>query len=221
MSTSNVRRFYVIVRSLLLSSLLASTSACAVREPQARSGQVVGGGCDGCELMFVGMPAVLAPVARIGVHDEPGERLQLTGRVVLEDGRTSASGVILYFWQTDAAGHYTLTAEMPTGARRHGHLRGWVRTGPSGEYTVSTIRPAPYPGDRIPAHIHIAVKEGSRNAYYIDDIVFDDDPLVTAQVREAMPHRGGSGEVRPVRGADGGWSARRDIVLGKNVPAYR
>jgi hypothetical protein len=53
--------------------------------------------------------------------------------------------------------------------------------------------------------------------YYIDDLRFLDDPLLTAANRRTG-ERAGKGLSMPVR-RDGVWHARRDIVLGLNIPA--
>jgi protocatechuate 3,4-dioxygenase beta subunit len=54
--------------------------------------------------------------------------------------------------------------------------------------------------------------------YYIDELRFSDDALITAANRRS-DERAGNGLVLPVR-RDGAWWARRDIVLGRNVPGY-
>ena len=65
------------------------------------------------------------------------------------------------------------------------------------------------------------VLEPGRGSYWLDDVVFDDDPLLTPGRRSRMPGRGGSGIVVPERGADGeSWRVRRDIVLGAGIPGY-
>jgi len=58
--------------------------------------------------------------------------------------------------------------------------------------------------------------EPGKATYWIDDIVFEDDPLLSARARR---HRGGRGVVRPERDAYGTWHVRRDIALRLNVPA--
>lgn len=189
----------------------------------ARAGdrtRLVGGGCDGCEAIYDGMPADLGPRATIAGPDEPGERMELSGVVYRRDGRTPAADVILYVYHTDANGYYTPTPDMTGPARRNGRLRGWTRTGRDGAYAFSTIRPAPYPGRAIPAHVHPIVKEPDTNEYYLDEYRFDDDPLLTAAERAKAENRGGSGIVRLTKTAAGVWTGRRDVVLGLNVPDY-
>jgi hypothetical protein len=50
---------------------------------------------------------------------------------------------------------------------------------------------------------------------YIDDVVFDGDPLLTSEHRGRLHQRGGSGIVSLAQGADGVLRARRDIYLGR------
>lgn len=57
--------------------------------------------------------------------------------------------------------------------------------------------------------------------YYIDEIVFTDDPLRTSAERERHENkRGGSGVTSPTRDAAGVWKVVRDIQLGLNIPSY-
>ena len=185
----------------------------------SRPAKPVGGGCDGCELMFEGMPKTLGWRTSIAPAGEAGEPLEMRGVIYQKDGRTPAPGVILYVYHTDATGHYS-PAPGQTLGRRHGHLRGWMKTDRDGRYEFRTIRPAPYPGHQIPAHIHPVVKEPGKNEYYLDEYVFDDDPILTPEKRGKLENRGGSGIVKVVRNPQGVWVGQRDIVLGRNIPDY-
>jgi protocatechuate 3,4-dioxygenase beta subunit len=92
-------------------------------------------------------------------------------------------------------------------------------TDSEGRYGFDTIRPGSYPGESIPQHIHLQVIEPGCATYYIDDVVFVDDPLLDEDFRRRLPMRGGNGEVIPVRDGDR-WLASRDIDLGRNIPGY-
>ncbi len=180
----------------------------------------VGGGCDGCELMYSGMPGEISSVDTSAGWSEKGQKFLITGTVYHLDGITPAEGVIIYYWQTDNNGYYSPGKGMDEKARRHGHIRGWVKTDKKGKYRIYTIRPAPYPGRDIPAHTHISLREpGIANEYYIDELVFDDDKLLTSEKRMAMENRGGSGVLRVLL-ADSLQVAEHDIILGLNVPNY-
>ena len=186
----------------------------------AQAAPIVGGGCDGCEIMFVGMPPNIPSTDTSSGWAENGQKLVVNGIIYEHDGRTPAANVVLYYWQTDSKGYYSPSPGMDDRAKRHGHIRGWVKTDRSGRYTLRTIRPAPYPGRPIPAHIHVAIKEPRiENEYYIDELVFDDDPLLTPQRREGLENRGGSGILKVSRSGEL-QIAEHDVILGLNIPNY-
>lgn len=179
----------------------------------------VGGYCEGCEAAHMGRPREVASSVRLAPEGEPGEPLEMRGRVLRADGKTPAPGVVLYLYHTDAGGLYSPAPGAEGFVRRHGHLRGWVRTDARGEYAFRTVRPAAYPGRDEPAHVHVIVLEPGLNEYYIDDYVFDDDPLLTAAKRTRLRGQGGSGVITLTR-SEGVWKGTRDIVLGLNVSGY-
>lgn len=196
---------------LLIFCLLAS--ACAVaREP------IVGLPCENCEAVFEGAPARPASMARIAPPGEPGERLLLSGLVSGADGKPRA-GVVVYAYHTDSGGIYPKPSKsLGKASDRHGRLRGWALTDASGRYEFETIRPGAYPDRNIPQHIHMHVLEPGCATYYIDDILFTDDPLLKP-MREKQK-RGGSGITTPRRDGSGTWLVTRDIRLGLNIPGY-
>jgi protocatechuate 3,4-dioxygenase beta subunit len=61
------------------------------------------------------------------------------------------------------------------------------------------------------------VIEPGRATYYIDDIHFEDDPLLTDRERNRDRPRGGSGLASPVKDDAGTWHVQRNIVLRLNV----
>lgn len=189
------------------------------KAPVATAGPV-GGGCDGCELMYVGTPDNIAAVDTSAGFGGPGQQLLVKGTVYRSDGKTPADGVVLYYWQTDHRGLYSPEEGGDERARRHGRLRGWIRPSSDGKYALYTVRPAPYPGAAEPAHIHMSVKEPAiANEYYIDDFLFDDDPLLTAERRKGLQQRGGAGSLKIVN-TGRLQVATRDIILGQNIPGY-
>lgn len=185
----------------------------------AKDSLIVGGGCETCEYMYIGQPADIDAVDTSAGWHEPGPKLVVKGRVLQIDGRTPAAGITLYYWQTDHQGLYSYRAGMPEGVRRHGHIRGWLKTDAEGRYALYTVSPAPYPDANIPAHIHMVVKEPGMSEYYIDDFEFDDDKLLTGAERKKRPARGGTGILRPEL-VNGVQVAERNIVLGLNIPDH-
>jgi protocatechuate 3,4-dioxygenase, beta subunit len=182
--------------------------------------KLVGGGCDGCELMYLGMPTNINATDTSAGWTEKGQKLLVTGKVYKNDGKTPAPNVVIYYWQTDNNGYYSPTKNLDENAKRHGHIRGWVKSDENGNYTIYTIKPAPYPNDNIPAHIHTSIKEPNiENEYYIDEFIFDDDKLLTSEKRKALENRGGSGILRVLL-KDDLQIAEHNIILGLNIPNY-
>ncbi|MGH9841841.1 MAG: intradiol ring-cleavage dioxygenase, partial [Blastocatellia bacterium] len=79
-----------IAALISLSLLLACTTAAQ------QSKKLVGGGCDGCELIFDGMPKQLNWETTVSGAGEPGEPMEIGGTIYKADGKTPAVGVILY-----------------------------------------------------------------------------------------------------------------------------
>lgn len=197
---------------------VAMLSAAGGASAQDRE-RVIGGPCEGCEAVFVGRPEEIPTSARIAPTGEPGEPMVIEGTVFDRDGEPAA-GIVIYGYQTDAEGIYPPAPELRgTEAYRHGRLRSWVRSDERGRYRFETVRPASYPGQRIPAHVHLHVIEPGCCTYWIDAIEFTDDPLLPERERTPDPDaRGGEGVATPQR-VDGVWRVERDVHLGKGLPS--
>lgn len=213
------------MKTLFAFLCLAALAGCgsAPQEPLIKSmtPQKVGGPCEGCEAIYESP----VPFAQLSWQDslpdftEAGPKLVVSGKVFKKDGRTPAADVVIYAYHTDQKGLYSKKGGEEGWARRHGYIRGWVKTDAQGRYRFFTLRPAAYPNSDIAAHIHLTIKEPSLNEYYIDDILFDDDPLLTKGARSRQTNRGGDGIVRPgIR--DGIAYAERNIYLGQNIDNY-
>lgn len=182
--------------------------------------KIVGGGCEGCELMYVGMPEqILAEHTSIG-WTEGSQKLIVTGKVFKLDGKTPAPNVIIYYWHTDDKGLYSSNEQTPPQAKEHGKLRGWVKSDEHGNYKIKTSRPAAYPSQDIPQHIHLSIKEPDIKNEYYADLYFDDDPLyVKHKKKYGKLDRAGTEILRIV--LDGNIQiAEHNIVLGLNIPDY-
>jgi len=163
--------------------------------------------------MFTGMPPELNNMMNIADENEPGERLVIKGVFYKSDGKTPEPGVVLYAYHTDHTGHYSKKGNETGVQKWHGYLHGWCKTGADGQYEIHTIRPARYPDNSMPAHIHMAVKTGDR-AFYITDFVFRDDELVNDRYLKSIRGQvGGSGVVDLKRTAAGDWTGERNIIL--------
>jgi protocatechuate 3,4-dioxygenase beta subunit len=206
---------HVMRASLIFLVFAFATSAFAAqREP------IVGLPCEGCEAVFEGLPNNIASRTRIAPRNEPGQTMIVSGRVFDAQGKPRA-GIIVYAYQTNDQGIYpTSERNLGLASHRHGLLRSWARSNTQGYYAFDTIRPAGYPNTDLPAHIHMHVIEPGCATYYIDDIMFKDDPRLTAkQVEHLTLGRAGTGIGMPIRGK-GIWYITRDIYLGLNVPGY-
>ncbi len=139
---------------------------------------------------------------------EPGEPLRITGTVYRPDGETPAAGVDLYVFHTDNQGLYSETND-----NTNPRLEATVRTGADGRYELSTIKPAPYPGGGIPAHVHYHISGGGFPEQAVE-LNFEGDPELSARVEERSAGRGRFGSVRRLeKGAGGGWQVVFDLKL--------
>lgn len=143
---------------------------------------------------------------------EPGERLEVKGVVYAADGHTPIPRASLYVYQTDASGLYR--PDDPMG-NRNPRLMALLRTDAAGRYSYRTIRPASYPGTRVPQHIHYEVTAAGHGSR-IFEIVFDQDPLVTAEIRRRAAQPGSIYSIRRIEpGAGGVGQVTQDVVLGR------
>jgi protocatechuate 3,4-dioxygenase, beta subunit len=187
-----------------------------------KSGIRIGGPCEGCEAIYE-TPITfenLSPQDTLPDYIEAGPQLHITGTVYQNDGKTPAANVVLYIYHTDQDGIYSKKGNEKGWGLRHGYIRGWAKTGADGSYTFYTLKPAAYPGRSEPAHIHLIGKEENKNEYYMDDFLFDDDPLLTENHRSRLRNYGGNGIVKTTLSGNV-LLAQRDIFLGKNIPNYQ
>jgi protocatechuate 3,4-dioxygenase beta subunit len=145
---------------------------------------------------------------------EPGAPLVVNGRVFAADGKSPVEGVTLHVYHTDARGLYS--EKDGRGGPPDPRLKGWMKTDEDGRYEFRTIRPASYPGTRNPQHIHAELYGAGYAQRWVPEYWFDDDPLVTAEMRAKYA---GLGTFSPVmsakRGAEGVYACVRDIRLEK------
>lgn len=160
----------------------------------------------------------LTHITRIAPDTAKGPRLVIRGQVFLSDGKTPAANVLMYFYHTNTAGKYAKigTEDRKSHAWWHGYCRSWLKTNDKGEYEIRSIKPAPYPNRKEPAHIHFYVKAPTqKECYYMDDFLFKGDPSLTESYWYKMEVssgyiRYGGVELHMEKGVLNG---RRDIVL--------
>jgi protocatechuate 3,4-dioxygenase beta subunit len=208
---------------LLILLTLISLTGCSQSTNQKNKAtqKEVGGGCEGCEAIYENPVPFekLNHVDTLPDFNEQGPKIKISGIVYQSNGKTPAKDVVLYFYHTDQTGHYPRKGNETGWGKRHGYLRGWVKTNNKGEYEFYTLKPAAYPQRGEPAHIHITVKEPDKNEYYIDDYLFDDDPLLNQFQRNRLKNGGGNGIVN-LKLLNGILEAKRNITLGLNISDY-
>lgn len=202
---------------LTLAMLTLCILSCTAQPKQPE--RVVGTRCEDCEMMYEGMPEKINWDTRLTNPNEPGETMIISGTIYKPDGKTPAPGIILYVYHTDSKGLYS-PSENQKDAIRHGHIRGWMKTNSKGQYQFRTIRPASYPNRKAPQHIHPIIKEPNTSRYWIDEYLFDDDPLLSQLEKDRQEKRGGPGIIHLTKNSEGIWIGKRDIILGMNVPNY-
>jgi protocatechuate 3,4-dioxygenase, beta subunit len=144
--------------------------------------------------------------------NEPGTPLIVRGRIFAADGKTPVEGITLSVYHTDARGLYS--EEDGNGKEPKPRLKGLMKTDGEGRYEFHTIRPAPYPGRNNPAHIHAKVYGAGYTERWIEEYWFEDDPLVTAEMRAKFANLGTFSPIMNAkRGDDGVLTCVRDIKL--------
>jgi protocatechuate 3,4-dioxygenase beta subunit len=207
---------------LVMIVAMATFTGCSQAPTKKQSATTnVGGRCEGCEAIYESSVPFekLTWTAILPDFTEPGPKMVISGTIYKPDGKTPAPGVVLYVYHTDQSGHYSKKGGEKGWALRHGYIRGWVKSNEKGEYKFFTLKPASYPGAKIPAHIHPVIYEPGKNEYWIDEYLFDGDPFLTPQERKKQEKRGGSGII-VLEELNGVLYGKRDIVLGQNIPDY-
>ena len=112
-----------------------------------------------------------------------GERIIVHGKILDERGK-DVPGVLLEFWQANAAGRYRHKKEgymAPLDPNFGGC--GRTITDDEGNYIFRTIKPGPYPwpngvNDWRPAHIHFSLFGHGFAQRLITQMYFEGDPLI-------------------------------------------
>jgi protocatechuate 3,4-dioxygenase beta subunit len=209
-----------IMRIFLILFLLAASYSSGVSQEIFNSKPKLIGSCEGCEAIFEYGEKKLTPADTLVDFKRPGAKLKLTGTIYQNDGKTPARDVILYIYHTNQNGIYETTGNETGWGKRHGRIRGWIKTDTDGGYNFYTLKPGTYPSRSEPAHVHPIILEPNGNHYWLGSYYFDDDPLLTQNHRNPDSQRGGSNGIMILEKENGIWVGRRDITLGKNIPGY-
>lgn len=165
------------------------------------------------ECYFINMPETLESTMLIPCENETADELTITGTIFKADGKTPYQNVILYAYHTDSDGYYSKRGNETGVQKWHGKLHGWCKTDSSGNYTIKTIRPAPYPDFSMPAHIHSAIKKPGNSMLHINDFVFADDPLVNEKYKSSLINEVGGTGIIELKKIDNVWYGQRDIIF--------
>nr|WP_315176799.1 intradiol ring-cleavage dioxygenase [uncultured Flavobacterium sp.] len=221
-----MNRLFKIVLFVLMLNFLSSCNG-QVKNDQTKPNNksyedknIVGGGCEDCDIMYVEMPKVISSNHTSIGWNQGKQKLILTGKVFQLDGKTPAKNVIIYYWHTDDKGLYSSNKITPAKARNHGKLRGWVKSDENGNYTIKTSRPAAYPSQDIAQHIHLSIKEPDIKNEYYADLYFDDDPLYLKHKKKYGKLDRAGTEILRVLLSNEIQVAEHNIVLGLNIPDY-
>jgi protocatechuate 3,4-dioxygenase, beta subunit len=213
---------------LLASSVVLSLAGCSqnntrpkVAAQKDQKDIKVGGGCEGCEAIYETPVSFdkLNSIDTLPDFNEPGPKIEISGTIYQPDGKIPAPGIILYIYHTDQKGLYSTRGNTEGWGKRHGYIRGWMKTNEQGQYKFYTLVPASYPNSSNPKHIHPTIKEPGKTEYWIDEFVFDDDPLLPEKEKNRARPVGGGGVLKTFM-KDGMLRANRNIVLGMNVENY-
>jgi protocatechuate 3,4-dioxygenase beta subunit len=139
----------------------------------------------------------------IVAEGEPGESMIVSG-VVYRDGRPAA-GIRVEVYQTDNDGYYERKDKPSDGHR----IKGAMITDSAGRYEFRTIKPAPYPGRSIPAHIHYIIT-GPGISRQTDEVQFEGDRYIQEKLTPAE-QADRFNEVRPVTRVEGVLRVTKDI----------
>jgi len=142
-------------------------------------------------------------------------KLKITGTIYESDGVTPAKDVILFIEHADDNGDYQIKTKDD---KRYMHHRGWVKTNADGQYAFYTfvpgaaIVPITYPRRKGLKKILPTIKEEGKPEYYLDALLFDNDPLLTKACRKRLKRKGIDNILKPEKKGDI-LVATRDIVL--------
>ncbi len=139
---------------------------------------------------------------------EPGERLEIVGRLLGSDCMTPLEGVGIEVWQADRGGNYHTAAEQY-------RLRGQASTLADGMFRVQTIRPGNYrQGSGLrPAHVHFTFAHPAYRTL-TTQIYFSDDRYLAP--RDSCTSCGSDDAERILvlaGDAASGWTGSLEIVL--------
>ncbi|MDQ2840503.1 MAG: hypothetical protein M3Y72_05580 [Acidobacteriota bacterium] len=144
-------------------------------------------------------PALLSRHTQIVRAGEPGQPLIVEGQVFAPDGQTPLEGATVYAYNTDSEGYYgSGHKEYPP------RLYGWMKTDSGGRFELHTIHPGHYPGMRVPAHVHFTVWFRDYPPQWVEELRFEGDPFITADMLAEAAEQGEFNSIRPLTHTEDG-----------------
>lgn len=202
--------------SILLTILLSSYS----NAQHKMKPKLVGAPCEGCEAIFEYGERKLMPIDTLPDFHDEGMKIKVKGTIYEKDGKTPAKNIILYVYHTNQEGIYKPKENSKGWEKKHGYIRGWVKTDEEGRYSFYTLKPAPYTNRSEPAHIHYTVLEPNGKYYWLGSCRFKGDSLLIEKEINPDSPRGGSTGLLHLKKEGDIWVGTRNIVLGKNIPDH-
>jgi protocatechuate 3,4-dioxygenase beta subunit len=138
-------------------------------------------------------PADTAWTATIVPAGEPGEPLVVEGHVYAPDGQHTVAGVVVYAYNTDKDGYYSLDGKVG-----HPRLKGYMKTDAEGRFELHTIRPRRYPGMHIPAHVHFNLWGAAYPVQWTEELRFEGDSYLTEKMKKESEEMGKFATIRPL-----------------------
>lgn len=212
-------KFYQFIFICLLVVVPSSCNSQSTSSMDSQKFRLVGGPCEGCEAVLE-HPMRIYSTDTLPDFEQAKDKIKVQGTVYLQDGKTPASGVVIYVHHTNNKGIYPTRGGEKGWAKRHGYLRTWVKTDTNGRYSFYTFVPAAYPSRTEPAHIHFTILEPNGTYYWIGSSHFAGDPLLTKNETDTLAPRGGSSGLLDLKQEGSLRTGTRDIILGKNIPNY-
>lgn len=205
--------------SLIILIALAIPNLCISQEHTYSNSKLIGT-CEGCEAIFEHGKAKLKSIDTLPDFNNKGPKIKISGTVYKLGGKEHASNVILYVYHTNQKGIYENKYDKTNWEKRHGYIRGWIKTDANGKYTFYTLKPGTYPKRSEPAHIHLTILEPNGKYYWLNSYHFEGDTLLTEKERATKSARGGRSGIMHLQQKGNLLVGQRDIELGKNIPAY-
>jgi protocatechuate 3,4-dioxygenase, beta subunit len=130
-----------------------------------------------------------APAGKISIvtPSEPGKRIRITG-VIVDHNQRPMMNILFYFYHTMHDGLYAVNKKEPgkafQGQQSVAKLFGYIRTDGDGKFEINTIKPAGYPGEKFPSHVHIEIYDSTGKIRLGTEFQFADDPRLDKATRE-------------------------------------